>query len=86
MNEIREDIPTDAVRALEQGNKIAAIKAVRIAHRVGLKEAKEIVERYIDHNPVLKDHMAAGAESGGLGWLIVIIALVAAAVYFYSGS
>ena len=82
-------LPAEAVRALEQGSKIEAIKRVRIAHQVGLKEAKEIVERHIDGNPAIRRRMdAANAESarGALRWVAIIGALAVLAYYFYSGK
>ena len=35
----------DVVKLAQSGNKLMAIKAYRDIHRVGLKEAKEAVER-----------------------------------------
>ena len=58
------DLPREAIAALEHGNKIEAIKFVRMAQGVGLKEAKGIVEAFIEWNPSVKCHMAsANAES-----------------------
>lgn len=84
-----QDLPGEAVRALEQGSKIEAIKRVRLAHHVGLKEAKEIVERYIARSPAIKRRMdAANAEAarGALRWLLIMAALGAVAYYFYAGK
>ncbi|MCB0358969.1 MAG: ribosomal protein L7/L12, partial [Bdellovibrionales bacterium] len=47
----QSSIPEAAVNALSQGSKIGAIKIVREAHCIGLKEAKEVVERFIDSRP-----------------------------------
>lgn len=84
-----QDLPGEAIKALEQGSKIEAIKLVRLAHHVGLKEAKEIVERYIARSPAIKMRMdAANAEiaGGALRWLLVIVALGILGYYFYGGK
>ena len=39
-------LPADAVEALRDGNKIEAIKRVRVATGLGLAEAKGLVEAY----------------------------------------
>jgi ribosomal protein L7/L12 len=88
MNDIK-DLPAAALSALQQGSKIEAIKHVREAHHIGLKEAKDVVEQYMDANPQVKQRMAAAnAESarGFLGWLVLAAALALAAYYFYAGS
>ena len=63
--------------------------AFREAHHIGLKEAKDVVEQYMDANPQVKQRMAAAnAESarGFLGWVVLVAALALAAYYFYAGS
>ncbi len=84
-----QDLPGEAIKALEQGSKIEAVKLVRHAHHVGLKKAKEIVERYIERNPALKRRTDAanGEIAGGvLRWLLVIVALGILGYYFYGGK
>lgn len=81
-------LPSDAMAALERGSKIDAIKCVRVARGVGLKEAKEIVEDFLDESPRLKGRMAsANAESarGFWGWL-VLVAIVAVVAYYLLGG
>lgn len=87
MTDENKDLPSDAIAALERGSKIDAIKCVRVARGVGLKEAKEIVEQFLDRSPRLKGRMAsANAESarGFWGWSI-LAAIVAVAVYYLFG-
>ncbi|MBE0626791.1 MAG: ribosomal protein L7/L12 [Burkholderiales bacterium] len=89
MSAVNQDIPGEAITALERGSKIDAIKCVRIARGVGLKEAKEIVEQFIDASPSVKSRMnSANAQSakGGLRWLFLITAIAVAAYLFYTGS
>ncbi|MGD2117564.1 MAG: ribosomal protein L7/L12 [Chromatiales bacterium] len=78
-------IPTDAMIALENGNKIEAIKHVRIAEGLGLKEAKELVELYIQQNPNVQSRLeAANAENAknAFNW-VLIFGAIATLVYFY---
>jgi ribosomal protein L7/L12 len=44
-------LPEAAIAALDAGNKLEAIKIVREATGLGLKEAKEAVERYVPGDP-----------------------------------
>ncbi len=84
MNETRQPLPAEAVAALESGSKIEAIKIVRIARSVGLKEAKDIVEQFIEVSPGVKSRMAAQTESNGLRWLFIIIALGMIGYFIFS--
>lgn len=77
-------LPDDAVTALELGNKIEAIKEVRIARGVGLKEAKDIVEDFIDNNPEVKARLQAAQSHYArisIRWLIAMT-LFAVAIYY----
>lgn len=87
----REDagLPSAAVAALRQGNKIEAIKIVRVERNLGLKEAKDCVEDYVRRDPSLKKKMEevqAEARKGFVFWLVVLLALGAAAYYFLAGK
>jgi len=44
------NLPPDAIAALQRGQLVEAIKRTREATGMGLKEAKEAVERYADGN------------------------------------
>jgi ribosomal protein L7/L12 len=85
MSDEKKVLPSEAIRALERGSKIDAIKSVRVSFEVGLKEAKEIVERYIDSNPSTQKRMAAAnadSAKSALGWLFAVIAFGVVAYYF----
>ena len=74
-----------AVSALQQGNKIEAIKIIREERNIGLKEAKDAVEDYVRSQPVLRaSFVAARAETkrSALLWLAVLIALALLAYRF----
>lgn len=77
-------LPESARAALARGSKIEAIKAVREANAMGLKEAKEFVEEFLERNPDVAGNMkAANAESakGALGW-VVLFAAVGTLLYY----
>ena len=77
-------LTTEAIAALQLGNKIEAIKITREATNLGLKEAKELVERYVDEHPELKAQMAQNNSAGSFfGWLFMIVVAIAAIVYFW---
>lgn len=79
------DIPVEALAALRSGNKIEAIKLVRAARSLDLKDAKDLVERYVAAQPGLHQQMeAAGAEQGRkLAFAMVVAIAIGAAVYFF---
>ena len=53
------EIPSGAIAALEQGNKIEAIKLTRVAKGLGLKESKDLVEEYLRTDPGLEQRFKA---------------------------
>ena len=74
--------PPAALSALRQGNKIEAIKQVRTAHGLGLKEAKDAVEAYARGHPAeLAGSPGLVREPSSRSWWIV--ALIAAALVLY---
>ena len=77
--------PPAAVAALEQGNTIEAIKLVRLDRGLGLKESKDLVDAYLRSRPDLQRRLEAAqaeARQGFVRWLIIFLALAAAAAYF----
>jgi ribosomal protein L7/L12 len=87
----REDagFPSAAIAALQKGNKIEAIKIVRVERNLGLKEAKDCVEDYVRRDPPLKrkmEEVQAEAQKGFVFWLVVLLALGAAVYYFLAGK
>ena len=75
MEERSEALPPEAIAALQQGNKIEAIKLVREAQKLDLKGAKDRVDDYVKNDPVLQQKFAsAQAETTGslVRWLIIV--------------
>lgn len=88
MNEHHNDLPTEAVTALNAGRMIEAIKVIRFRKNLGLKEAKDAAELYLRNNPNVKsqfDAAQAESRSGGFIWLIIVVA-IAAGLYFFFRS
>jgi ribosomal protein L7/L12 len=83
-DDMNEGLPTDVMAALQQGKKIEAIKLLREARGIGLKEAKEAVERQVQDDPMLRAKLAAvqaEATRALIPWLLVVGA-VALGVYY----
>jgi ribosomal protein L7/L12 len=65
-----------AVAALQRGNKIEAIKLLRMQQGIGLKEAKDLVEAYLRTQPALQstfDTKQVQIKQSTLLWIIVLI-------------
>jgi ribosomal protein L7/L12 len=59
-----DGLPAEAITALSRGQLIEAIKIVRVATGLGLKEAKDLVEQYRDGQaPVRDEAMRAKFEA-----------------------
>lgn len=83
------ELPIPCQEALARGNMIEAIKYLRTAQHLGLKEAKDALEASLRDDPALKERYAkaqvAGNRGGG-GWLALLMLVVAAVAYLvYSG-
>jgi hypothetical protein len=78
-----QPIPAEAIAALQQGRKIEAIKLVRAAHGVGLKEARHRVERHVAADPALQAVLAAHTVRIGPGQLLRFLSLVALVVVLF---
>lgn len=48
-----EPLPSDVIAAIQRGNKIEAIKRLRAARNLDLKDAKDFVESYVRNDPAL---------------------------------
>jgi ribosomal protein L7/L12 len=87
LKENEVSLPEAAVAALQRGNRIAAIKALRIGRNMGLKEAKALVDEYVQARPELQQSFAAAWQrtlSMNLVWTIVIVAVLLLLLRFFS--
>ena len=70
-------LPSEVITAIEEGHKIEAIKRLREAKGLGLKEAKQEVDAYMDANPSIRQ-----PKSGANGLIfIVVVGLLGYAAY-----
>jgi hypothetical protein len=80
-------LPPPAIAALHKGNKIEGIKIVRQELDIGLKEAKDAVERYLASQPTLQSAFAAQqseVKRRVLIWLAAIIGLAIVTCRWFS--
>lgn len=79
------EIPSNAIVALEQGNKIEAIKVIRLSKGLGLKESKDLVEAYLQSDPGLeqrfKSKQSEKNRSGKFLFALIIIGVIAYIIF-----
>jgi len=78
-------ISDEIIAAVDNGNKIAAIKLLREETGLGLKEAKDAIDALASErrgDPVIAATMTEEGGAGGLIKLLVVIAAILA-IYFY---
>lgn len=51
---VKIELESEVIEELEQGRVISAIKILRTKRSIGLKQAKLLVEDYLEQNPYLK--------------------------------
>lgn len=54
--------------AIETGNKVQAIKELRKVRGIGLREAKDLVDAYLEENPLTNQNKEMSGSN--FGWLI----------------
>jgi hypothetical protein len=63
-----------AVALLLNGQVIEAIKQVRLEQNIGLNEAKDVIETFLQSQPALQKRIdEADAREGLLRWLIFLV-------------
>jgi hypothetical protein len=82
-----QPLPADVRAALEKGAWIEAIKLLRASGGIGLKEAKEVIDRQRatlgpTKTPHVDRHRAPGEvpRMPGIVWLVLIVVLAALAL------
>ena len=79
-------LPAGATAAVVRGSKVEAIREVRAATGLGLLEAKQLVERYIAANPVLKEQFGqqeAALKRRVIRWVVVFDLLIFAGILWW---
>ena len=82
MSEQPPELPTNVIAAIQANHKIEAIKLLREAQGIGLREAKEAVEAYIKANPHLEINRRNESRSP-MSPLIIFILFAAIAYMAY---
>ena len=79
------DMPADVITALSRGQKIEAIKRLREARGIGLKEAKDAVDSYVAADPALRARLGAIQEESkrSLFTYLGVIIILAVLAYAY---
>ncbi|MEN8422582.1 ribosomal protein L7/L12 [Acinetobacter junii] len=80
-----EELPHEALIALRSGKLIDAIKITREKTGLGLKESKDLVDRYLDTHPneqVFIQEQLAQRSRSGIQFLVVFLFLIAMLVWF----
>ena len=79
--EVRQEIPTEVMRAITAGRKIEAIKLLREQTGMGLLEAKELVDSISDSGTGFSaHHPAAPRNDTGVGRLVMVLLALGVAV------
>jgi len=81
-------LPPDAITALKQGDKTEAVKCVRAALGLGLKEAKVAVEAYARAHAgeLRRGTSPLVREPSGKPWWILLLIAAGVAVYSLGAS
>lgn len=80
------ELPAAARAALAGGRVIDAIKIVRIERGLGLKAAKERVDRHVARSGTPIGHAAPGERPSALAWVLLLAALVAGVAWVLFGG
>lgn len=91
MNENDKVLSDEAISALENGHIIQAIKITRVNTGLGLKQAKEVVEAYVECHPALKEKIFANRISFNISQerfihILIVVGLVVAYIEFFKAS
>lgn len=78
-----DQLPLAVVGALRRGDQIEAIKLLREDRQIGLKEAKDEVERYLQANPALLHQMQAKQAAAARSLRLWVLALLGTAILAY---
>jgi hypothetical protein len=66
------ELPADVIAEIEGNRKVSAIKRLRAQRGIGLTEAKQIVDAYIEKHPSSPGLQAPESE-GGVGRILILI-------------
>lgn len=78
-----DELPAEVALALQKGNKIEAIKLLRLAKRIDLKDAKQIIDGVIAQSPLPYGRRTDAADGRGRYVLLLISALALLAFLYH---
>lgn len=73
----------DVIEAIENGQKIEAIKRLRESTGIGLKEAKDMIDAYEDNRPAGSPALRRGDRGNGGFIMVIVLSALGYAVYWY---
>lgn len=82
MNSQNISIPSDAISALEDGNKVEAVRIIRDTAWVTLKQANLAADAFLEANPAIKTKYLDSQSKAWTGFiyfvsLLTVVAIVA---------
>lgn len=80
MNLQNISIPSDAVSALENGNKVEAVRIIRDEAWITLKQATVAADAFLDANPEIKAKFHERQSRAWTGFVYFVALLSAAAI------
>jgi hypothetical protein len=80
MNLQNVSIPADAIAALENGNKVEAVRIIRDEAWITLKQATTTVDAFLDANPELKSRFHDRQSRAWTGFVYFVALLSVAAI------
>ncbi len=83
MTESDQDLPPQVLDALQRGQKIEAIKLLRELKGVGLKEAKDAVDRHKPERYPGDVSVVQPGGHGGIFWLLGLLVLGMAVAWLF---
>jgi hypothetical protein len=66
------ELPADVIAEIHANRKVTAIKLLRVHQGIGLKEAKELVDAYMNKHPS-SPRSGVQESKGGLGRMLLFI-------------
>ena len=82
-------LPLEAVTLLNEGHMVQAIKVIRQAEGLGLKDAKDRVDAHLAREPLLRAQLKTrqrAARRKLFFWFVVVDAMIVAGVVWWLNS
>jgi ribosomal protein L7/L12 len=83
MNAKATELSVEAISALKQGYVIEAIKITRTANKLDLKDAKQLVDAYLQQHPELKVRKPQMSQEATLRLFVALLGLALMLWFFF---